>query len=165
MKFQSKNKHIHCRKRIWKCRLQNGGHFVSASQCYIVEPRYDARMGFLIYIVLLSILQNSGPVYWGVAVGWNDPRDRRDRSTVGAKRTGLPRAMWDVNRYVLRHWLEVRTRDTTVFNSLAPGKYEWNFRYVILKWILMIDVWGIFFQISLILVSLDTRWWSVNIVQ
>ena len=29
-----------------------------------------------------------------------------------------------------------------MLNSLAPGKFEWNFRYVIFKRILMIDGWG-----------------------
>ena len=26
--------HFHSQKSIWKCRLENGGHFVSASMCY-----------------------------------------------------------------------------------------------------------------------------------
>ena len=42
-----------------------------------------------------------------------------------------------------------------LFNSLAPGKFEWNFRYVIFKWILVIDGWGISFEIALIWMSLD----------
>ena len=29
----SKFMHFHSRKSIWKCRLENGGHFVSASMC------------------------------------------------------------------------------------------------------------------------------------
>ena len=41
------------------------------------------------------------------------------------------------------------------FNSLAPGKFEWNFRYVIFKWILMVDGWSISCEIALILMSLD----------
>ena len=40
-------------------------------------------------------------------------------------------------------------------NSLAPGKFEWNFRYVIFKWILVIDGWGISCEIALIRMSLD----------
>ena len=35
-------------------------------------------------------------------------------------------------------------------NSLAPGKFAWNFRYIILKRILMIDGWGISCEIALI---------------
>ena len=41
------------------------------------------------------------------------------------------------------------------FNSLAPGKFEWNFRYVIFKWMLVIDGWGIRCEIALIWMSLD----------
>ena len=42
-----------------------------------------------------------------------------------------------------------------LLNSLAPGKFEWNFRYVILKWILVIDGWGISCEIALVWMSLD----------
>ena len=41
------------------------------------------------------------------------------------------------------------------FNSLAPGKFEWNFRYVVFKQILVIDGWGISCEIVLMWVSLD----------
>ena len=40
-------------------------------------------------------------------------------------------------------------------NSLVPGKFEWNFRFVIFKRILAIAVWGISCDIALILMSLD----------
>ena len=40
-------------------------------------------------------------------------------------------------------------------NSLAPGRSEWNFRYVISKWILVIDGWVISCEIALIWMSLD----------
>ena len=40
-------------------------------------------------------------------------------------------------------------------NSLAPGKHEWNVRYVIFKQILVIDGWGISCEIALIWMSLD----------
>ena len=42
-----------------------------------------------------------------------------------------------------------------VFNSLAPGKFEWNFRHVICKQILVIDGWGISCEITLLWMSLD----------
>ena len=42
-----------------------------------------------------------------------------------------------------------------LLNSLAPGKFEWNFRYVIVKQILVIDGWGISCEIALIWMSLD----------
>ena len=40
-------------------------------------------------------------------------------------------------------------------NSLAPGKFEGNFRHVIFKQILVIDGWGISCKIALIWMSLD----------
>ena len=39
-----------------------------------------------------------------------------------------------------------RTRD---INSLAPGKFDWNFMEVIFELILLIDRWGIFCEIAL----------------
>ena len=41
------------------------------------------------------------------------------------------------------------------FNSLTPGKIEWNFIFVIFKQILVIDGWGISCEIALIWMSLD----------
>ena len=46
-------------------------------------------------------------------------------------------------------------------NSLAPGKFDWKFRCVIFKQILVIDGSGIACEIALIWMLLD--WWSVNI--
>ena len=40
-------------------------------------------------------------------------------------------------------------------NSLAPGKFEWNFRHVIVKQILVIDERSISCEIALIWMSLD----------
>ena len=40
-------------------------------------------------------------------------------------------------------------------NSLAHGKLEWNFRYVIFKQMLLIDGWDISCQIALIQMSMD----------
>ena len=48
-------------------------------------------------------------------------------------------------------------------NSLTPGKFEWKFRYVIFKQILVIDGWGISCEVALIWMSLGLHWWSVNI--
>ena len=47
------------------------------------------------------------------------------------------------------------TRNARELNSLAPGKFEWNFRYVIFKQISVIDGWGISCEITLIRMSLD----------
>ena len=44
---------------------------------------------------------------------------------------------------------------TFIINSLAPGKFEWNFRYVIFQGILVIDAWGISCEIALIWMSVD----------
>ena len=41
------------------------------------------------------------------------------------------------------------------FNSLAPGKFAWNFKQAIFKQILLIDGWGISCEIALIWMSLD----------
>ena len=39
--------------------------------------------------------------------------------------------------------------------SMAPGKFEWNFRHVIFKQILVIDGWGISYEIALLWMLLD----------
>ena len=38
---------------------------------------------------------------------------------------------------------------------MALWEFEWNFRYVIFKWILVTDGWGISFEIALLWMSLD----------
>ena len=43
-----------------------------------------------------------------------------------------------------------------VINSLAPGKFEWNFRCLIFQIISMIDGWGISGELAL-------RWMSLNL--
>ena len=40
-------------------------------------------------------------------------------------------------------------------DSLAPGKFEWNFRHVIYEQILVIDGWSISYEIALIWMPLD----------
>ena len=63
------------------------------------------------------------------------------------------------------HWLPILARTTSWFEimslclfmslcSLAPGKFEWIFRHVIFKQILVIDGWGISCEIALIWMSL-----------
>ena len=37
-----------------------------------------------------------------------------------------------------------------IVNSLAPGKFGWNFRHIIFKQVLVIDGWGISSEIALI---------------
>ena len=55
----------------------------------------------------------------------------------------------------LQHELRWRGHGLYWLNSLAPGKFERNFRYVILKQILVIDGWGISCEIVLIWKSMD----------
>ena len=50
-----------------------------------------------------------------------------------------------------------------IINSLAPAKFEWKFRHVIFKHILLIDSWGISCEIALIWMSVDyLHRWSFN---
>ena len=58
----------------------------------------------------------------------------------------------DYHLGVVFYWFEWVIK---FINSLAPGKLEWNFRYVIFEWILVIDGWGISCEIALIWMSLD----------
>ena len=44
---------------------------------------------------------------------------------------------------------------TLSYNSLAPGKIEWNFRYLIFQMISVIDGWGISWELALRWMSLD----------
>ena len=60
----------------------------------------------------------------------------------------------DFQWFVVRILYLVRER-VFCFNSLAPGKFECNFRYVIFKRILVIAGWGISCEIALIWTSLD----------
>ena len=52
-------------------------------------------------------------------------------------------------------WYDMNLLTIGNLNSLAPGKFEWNFRHVIFKQILVIDSWGISCEIALIWMSLD----------
>ena len=45
--------------------------------------------------------------------------------------------------------------DHEKYQLIGPGKFEWNFRHVIFKHILVIDGWGIACEIALIWMSLD----------
>ena len=49
----------------------------------------------------------------------------------------------------------VTIKSRSTFNSLVPGEYEWNFKYVIFKGILVTDGWGISCEIALIWMSLN----------
>ena len=66
--------------------------------------------------------------------------------------------VWEWNHSPSHHtwlsmWLPIRAGDK--FSSLAPGKFEWNFRYAIFKRILVIDGWDISFEIALMWMPLN----------
>ena len=42
---------------------------------------------------------------------------------------------FEKNKYLGNLWI----------NSLAPGKFQWNFKHIIFKQILVIHAWGIFY--------------------
>ena len=72
----------------------------------------------------------------------------------------LERMLESADNWVVCHkWgcrtLHISYHAWAVINSLAPGKFEWNFRYVIFKRISVIDGWGIFCEIGLIWMSQD----------
>ena len=50
-------------------------------------------------------------------------------------------------------------------NSLAPGIFDYNFRQLIFNLILVIDVWGVFYEIALRWVSLDLTEGKSTLVQ
>ena len=52
-------------------------------------------------------------------------------------------------------WLRGTSIVSGGFNSLTPGGFEWNLRYLIFKLRLVTDDWGISFEISFRWVSLD----------
>ena len=50
-------------------------------------------------------------------------------------------------------------------NSLAPGKFAWNFRQVIFKQISVIDSWDISCEIALIWISVDFTDYRATLIQ
>ena len=44
VKFVLKSQHIHSRKQLWKCCMQNGGHFVSMSQHVMMNFKADSGL-------------------------------------------------------------------------------------------------------------------------
>ena len=67
---------------------------------------------------------------------------------------------WTNNSHLLWH-IDYKSitsshrKNNHAFNSLAHGKFEWNFIYLIFKWISVIDGWGISSEIVLIWMPLD----------
>ena len=66
---------------------------------------------------------------------------------------------WCITSWLINYLCLLQGHALAIFpvvNSLAPGKFEWNFRHVIFKQILVIDGWGISCEIAL-------RWISLNL--
>ena len=59
-----------------------------------------------------------------------------------------------VSRACFTYWLIVPGSSQLALTHWTPGKFEWNFRHVIFKQILVIDGWGISCEIALIWMSL-----------
>ena len=53
-------------------------------------------------------------------------------------------------------WGISKCKISQMFNSLAPGKFEWHLRYLIFQIISVIDGWGISCELAL-------RWMSLNL--
>ena len=52
-----------------------------------------------------------------------------------------------------------------LFNSLTPGRFKVNFRWVIFKLILVVNGWGISYETALIWVSLNHTYDKTTLVQ
>ena len=63
--------------------------------------------------------------------------------------------MWILK--LVHHWFRL--------NSLAPGKCEWNFRYLIFQIISVIDGWGISCELAFIWMSLNLTYDKSTLVQ
>ena len=113
-----------------KCLLENGGHFVSASQnptC--ISPALTTEL--------------NGVICEHFRGNWSCYNHILFRFQLFSFQTTLFHTM----HIVMPDSIDVVL---AVFNSLVPGKFEWNFIYIIFKQILVIDCWGIFCEIALI---------------
>ena len=90
-----------------------------------------------------------------VVLSWRDPADdqspswdwRLSRQTRQLAPT--PLHIW------LHHTYPWKTTEQRWLNSLAPGRFDWDFRYLILQIISVIDGWGIYSELALRWASLD----------
>ena len=72
------------------------------------------------------------------------------------------------NEFILNHiatGIAYGTRWEHDLNSLSPGKFKLNFRWVIFKLILVVNGWGISCETALIRVSLDHTYDKSTLVQ
>ena len=131
MKSEVKFIHFHPRKCIWKC-LENGGHFVLAQWVWLYStPDLPDSLFFHPGRQAVSPLG----CWWAhsmLTVAWSCSLP----SPLDDETTGPP-------------WGRKTCEIIMNFNSLAPGKFEWNFRYLILQVISVIDGWGICCELAL----------------
>ena len=85
--------------------------------------------------------------WWPHRMIWVNNGSDNGWLTYGTKLLPEPMLTYRQYRPVLLNWGK--------FDSLAPGKIEWNYRYVIFKQISVINGWGISCEIALIQMSLD----------
>ena len=67
------------------------------------------------------------------------------------------------NRTEISFWWNIHRRE--IVNPLAPGKFEWNFRYLIFQIISVTDGWGISCELALRWISLDLTDDKATLVQ
>ena len=60
MKWKSEFKYFHSRKWIWKCRLQNGGYFVSASMWWMTNYTKEALYLWKCIFYQMHCIDNRG---------------------------------------------------------------------------------------------------------
>ena len=66
MKFQSEWKHFHSRRCTSKCRLRNGGHFVSASMCQCYCHIFHSPMRLHIIFIQNHLIN----ILWTLSLKW-----------------------------------------------------------------------------------------------
>ena len=120
MKSLSKFMHFCSRKCIWKCRLWNGAHFVSASM----------------WFPLWSILS----IFWGLS------RWHWSNHMIAPVPVKQPWRLWGniPNESTTITYVNITKQTTpklcTYFNSLAPGRWSSDHELVFLKLISWVDI-------------------------
>ena len=126
---------------VWASRIQH--RWTSARTPYIPLMTSHPRSHSRSRTVLVRMQPSPRPRGWDITSLWFQ-------------------ANWDWWHWLLSYcgnvryvWLLGNNYMMWYFNSMAPGKFKWNFGYVIFKRILVVDVWGICCEIALIWMLLD----------
>ena len=104
-------------------------------------------------VSVARILEKNGPRFNGTALyltAWQGTRIVRSLSNACQSQAPIT-LWWHLWMMVLKHF----QCPCTDINSLAPRKFEWNLRFIIFKWSLVIAGWGISHEIALMWMSLD----------